>query len=134
MKLSGNDLYYIEFLRNMHVARSQIECSLARVDIAQIDLGAHIARFQMMNQPLRPTKSNLGFGKARGIDLQLIGEITKLDRDVHLDFSDRAARHREPKADGQSKRNEFDRKVVDKDSTKPGRHGQSSLPERELAS
>ena len=101
MKLPGNDLHDFQILRHMHVPRRQIERALSRLNVAQIDLSAHIAGLQAMNHALRPAHRTCASRKTGGIDLQVVGKIAELDRNLHLDFRDRIARHSQPQANGQ---------------------------------
>src|SRR5277367_786822 len=113
---------------------AQIESALPRTNFGEINFRMHIRKLQLVNRALRSSYSDLRFRHAGGVDLQIVGEILKLDRNSHFDFGNRTARNRQPHPDGQGQRNYFEADIVQKHALEKGRHGQSSFPERGLAS
>ncbi len=101
VKLTGYDLHHFQILRHMNMPAGQIESPFPRLDAGQINLGAHIRSLQAMNHTLRSPYPDLRLGEAGGIDLQIVGKITELDRNFHFDFGDGIARHHHPQADGE---------------------------------
>ena len=65
-----------------------------------------------MNHALRAPYPDLRFGVAGGIDLQIVGKITELDRNFHFDFGDGIARHREPQTDGEQQGNQLEPEIL----------------------
>ncbi len=86
-----------------------------------------------MNHTLRPPYPDLCFGEAGGINLQSVGKITELDRNLHFDFGDGIARHHHPQADGEQQGHNLESDIVnenplEKTALHKARHRQSSLP------
>ena len=133
VKLPGYDLHHFHILRHMNLAAVQIESPLPRVDAGQIDLRPHIRSLQAMNHPLRPPYPDLRLGEAGGIDLQVVGKITELQRHLHFDFGGRIVRHHQPQADGEQQGNQLEPDILNENAlqktalAKSG-HRQSSLP------
>src|ERR1022692_1815505 len=86
-----------------------------------------------MNDALWSAHANLRLGKAGGIDLQIVGKVVELDRNPHLDFGDRTARHREPQNGGGEQGNQLKSGVVQENTLEEtglsqSRHLQLSFP------
>ncbi len=134
VKLAGYDLHHFQILRHVNLPPSQIESPFPRVHAGQIDRRAHVRSLQPVNHALRSPYPDLRFGEAGGIDLQIIGKIMKLNRNLDFDFGDRIARHHHPQADGEQQGNQLEPEIAKQRPLHSTRHRQSSLPGRTPAS
>ena len=112
MKLAGDDQIDVQIVGMMNLLRSQIKGALARLGAGQIDLQIDIGALQASHQPLRTAQPDLRLRNVLRVDLQVLGNIPKLNG--HFDRHDRGVvlRHGQPQPDGEGERDELQAEVV----------------------
>jgi len=123
MELAGHDLDHFQASGLMNLLGGEVESALARFDPVELDGGIDVGGLQFVDHSLRASQTDLRFGDNFRADLEILGKITNLYRDVNGDFRYGIAGYCEPKANSQGESNQLQAQIVKHGALEEIAHG-----------
>jgi hypothetical protein len=113
MELAGYNLHHIEIARLMNLLSCEVEGAFSRPGAGEVDFYVDFLRTQTVYQTGWATNTDLGGRDIFGIDLQVRGNVVKLDGNSDSDLSDGIASNSQPQSNGEEQREDLQAQIVE---------------------